>query len=81
MPYTIEHLVIAVTNVDVPESVEIFVYVLIVANSLWNPLIYVGTNTAFRTAAKKVVSVQCLGCKSGSVATEGYSGHSDSIIL
>ena len=74
LPYTIEHLIVAVTNVDVPMSVEIFVYVLIVVNSLWNPLIYVGTNKTFRTAAKETIFTQCLRCKPSSKSAGGYNG-------
>ena len=44
LPFVIEHLVKAIKGSleDVPEWLEVAIFVLAISNSFWNPIIYVG---------------------------------------
>ena len=57
IPFVVEHIVKALRGSleQVPEWLEITIYVLAASNSFWNPLIYVGTNKKFRAECLKTV--------------------------
>ncbi len=61
LPFTVEHIVKAFKGSleEVPEWLEIAIFVLAIANSFWNPIIYISSNKIFRRATFKLFGRMC----------------------
>ena len=70
MPFFIEHLIKALKGKleEIPEWLEISIYILAVSSSIWNPIIYVKTNSNFREASFKILTRLCSCCLKSSVS-------------
>ena len=61
VPFVVEHIVKALQGSleNVPEWLEIAIYVLAASNSFWNPFIYVGTNKRFQRKSLEMLHRVC----------------------
>ena len=57
LPFVIEHIVKASLGKleNIPEWLEIAIYVIAISNSFWNPIIYISTNVLFREEFKRLI--------------------------
>lgn len=65
MPFVVEHIVKAIQGSleNVPEWLEIGIYILAASNSFWNPIIYISTNKRFRYKSAELLCGLCPGLK------------------
>ncbi len=60
-PFTVEHLFKAFNGSDgnIPQWAEITMLFTAISNSFWNPIIYMGTNKAFRKGGLQLLGRMC----------------------
>ena len=72
LPFFLEHLVKALKGKleDVPEWLEIAIYILATMGSFWNPIIYMRTNCVFRNAGSQLLRRLCPDCGNNRASPE-----------